>query len=65
MQANQQVGIDLPLKLLAWQDNAGKTWLTCNDPHWIAQRYNLDDEIDQAVQTMSGALAAISKEATT
>jgi uncharacterized protein (DUF302 family) len=65
MQTNQQVGIDLPLKLLAWQDNAGKTWLTYNDPHWIAERYNLGHEIDQTVQTISGALAAISKEATT
>jgi len=31
MQAKQQVGIDLPLKMLAWQDGSGKTWLTYND----------------------------------
>ena len=64
MQANQQAGIDLPLKLLAWQDSAGKTWLTYNDPHWIAQRCGLGHDVDQTVQTLSGALAAISKEAT-
>jgi uncharacterized protein (DUF302 family) len=65
MQANQQVGIDLPLKLLAWQDSAGKTWLTYNDPHWIAQRYGLSQEVEPTVKMLSGALAAISKEATT
>ena len=49
MRADQQIGIDLPLKLLAWQDNA-KAWLTYNDPNWITQRYNLGHEIDQTVQ---------------
>lgn len=63
MQANQQVGIDLPLKALAWQDSAGKIWLTYNDPHWIAQRHHLDHEVDPTVNALSGALAAISKEA--
>jgi uncharacterized protein (DUF302 family) len=65
MQADQRVGIDLPLKALVWQDNAGKTWLTYNDPEWIAQRHGLGHEVDQVVKTISGTLAAISKEATT
>jgi uncharacterized protein (DUF302 family) len=65
MQANQQAGIDLPLKLLAWQDDAGKSWLTYDDPQWIAQRYGLGHEVDPTVKALSGALAAISKEATT
>jgi uncharacterized protein (DUF302 family) len=65
MQAKQQAGIDLPLKALAWQDSAGKTWLSYNDPHWIAQRHGLGQEADPTVMALSGALAAISKEATT
>ena len=28
MQSNQEVGIDLPLKALVWEDAAGKTWLS-------------------------------------
>jgi uncharacterized protein (DUF302 family) len=32
MQSNQVIGIDLPLKALVWQDEAGKTWLSYNDP---------------------------------
>ena len=32
MQSNQEVGIDLPLKALVWEDAEGKTWLAHNDP---------------------------------
>jgi uncharacterized protein (DUF302 family) len=39
MQADQAIGIDLPLKALAWEDAAGKVWLTTNDLAWVAQRY--------------------------
>jgi uncharacterized protein (DUF302 family) len=28
MQADQTIGIDLPLKVLVWQDVAGKTWIS-------------------------------------
>jgi uncharacterized protein (DUF302 family) len=65
MQAKQQVGIDLPLKLLAWQDGGGKTWLTYDDPHWIAQRHGLGQQVEPTVNALSGALAAIAKQATT
>jgi uncharacterized protein (DUF302 family) len=39
MQAAQTIGIDLPLKVLVWQDAAGTTWLSYNDPAWLAQRH--------------------------
>jgi uncharacterized protein (DUF302 family) len=65
MQAKQQAGIDLPLKVLAWEDSAGKTWLSYNDPGWIAQRHGLAHEADQTVKTLTAALAAIAKKATT
>ncbi|HZR73420.1 DUF302 domain-containing protein [Bradyrhizobium sp.] len=39
MQAAQTIGIDLPLKALVWQDASGDTWLSWNDPAWIAARH--------------------------
>src|SRR6202007_3322639 len=39
MQAAQTIGIDLPLKALVWQDAAGATWLSYNDPAWIVRRH--------------------------
>jgi uncharacterized protein (DUF302 family) len=61
MQSVQTVGIDLPLKALVWQDAAGDTWLSYNDPAWLAQRHGLGGE----VQMMTAALDAVTKAATT
>src|SRR5262249_22478866 len=41
MQAAQTVGIDLPLKALVWQDAGGKTWISYNEPSWIARRHGV------------------------
>jgi uncharacterized protein (DUF302 family) len=41
MQSNQTVGIDLPLKVLVWEDASGNTWLSYNDPSWIAKRHGM------------------------
>jgi hypothetical protein len=41
MQTEQLVGIDLPLKVLVWQDAAGTTWLSYNDPSWIVNWHEI------------------------
>ena len=64
MQAAQTIGIDLPLKVLVWQDAAGKTWLSYNDPGWIAKRHDLGHEVDATVGALTGALGAVAKAAT-
>jgi uncharacterized protein (DUF302 family) len=64
MQADQTAGIDLPLKALAWQDASGKTWLTYNDPAWLAKRHGLGHDVDQTVKALTAALAAVAKNAT-
>lgn len=62
MQANQTVGIDLPLRALVWSDAAGQTWLAYNDPAWIARRHGVEGVTTGPVQAMTAALAAIVKE---
>ena len=64
MQANQTVGIDLPLKALVWQDASGKTWLSYNDPAWIAGRHRLGHEVDATVAAMTALLDVTAKAAT-
>jgi len=64
MQDRQSAGIDLPLKALIWQDSDSKTWLTYNDPNWIAQRHSLGTSSAPAVKAMAALLAAIAQEAT-
>jgi uncharacterized protein (DUF302 family) len=63
MQAIQTVGIDLPLKVLVWQDASGKTWLSYNDPSWIAKRHGLGPEAEATVKNLSAALAAVTSAA--
>jgi uncharacterized protein (DUF302 family) len=38
-------GLDLPLKLLAWQASDGRTWAAYNDPQYILQRYQLPADL--------------------
>ena len=64
MQAEQSIGIELPLKALIWEDNGGKTWLGYTDPKSLAARYGLGAATAPTIDAMSGALAAIAKEAT-
>jgi uncharacterized protein (DUF302 family) len=64
MQAVQTVGIDLPLKALVWQDASGATWLSYNDPRWIAKRHGVSGEAEAAIGAMTGLLDALAKTAT-
>lgn len=63
MQSNQTIGIDLPLKILSWQDADGKVWLTYNDPGWIARRHRLGASTDASVNALTTVLANLAKAA--
>jgi uncharacterized protein (DUF302 family) len=64
MQSLQTIGVDLPLKALAWEDSAGKVWPFFNDPVWLAARHGLGSDSSAATNAMAAALAAVSKQAT-
>jgi uncharacterized protein (DUF302 family) len=63
MQDKQQIGIDLPLKALAWEDASGKTWLSFNDLKWLGQRHDLSHDIDPIVDTLATVLGAVVQKA--
>jgi len=65
MQAAQTIGIDLPLKALVWQDEAGKTFLSYNDPAYLTHRHGLADQAKSVVNAITGALEAMAAKATT
>ena len=62
MQSVQTVGIDLSLKILVWQDAANNTWLSYNEPSWIAQRHGIADA-ESTTDKMADLLRAIAREA--
>jgi uncharacterized protein (DUF302 family) len=63
MQEQQTVGVDLPLKALAWEDEAGQIWLTYNDTDWLARRHGLGSRSARTLETMRASTAALAAEA--
>jgi uncharacterized protein (DUF302 family) len=63
MQSNQEIGIDLPLKALVWQDASGGTWISYNDPAWLTKRHGLSNEVESAVKAMMALLSAVTRAA--
>jgi uncharacterized protein (DUF302 family) len=59
MQSAPTIGIDLPLKVLVWQGAEGNTWLSYNDPAWLARRHGLGPDVDATVKTMANVLNAV------
>ena len=55
MQSNQKIGIDLPLKVLAWKDKNGKVMIAYNDPKYLAKRHHIKDR-DNVFGKMGGAV---------
>lgn len=62
MQAGQTIGIDLPLKALVWQDASGETWLSYNDPVWIAARHGLSGK-EAVIANLAAALDSVTSAA--
>jgi len=63
MQCAQSVGIDLPLKALVWEDEAGQVWLGYNAPSYIAERHGAGDcavvpKLSKALEGMTKAAVA-------
>jgi uncharacterized protein (DUF302 family) len=63
MQMRQTIGVDLPLKALAWESADGKVWLTYNHPAWLAARHALGPQAGDINALMASALARLSGQA--
>ena len=62
MQANPMVAIDLPMRVLAWQDAAGKVRVGYAPPANLKARYAITGK-DAVFETMAKALAGLTKAA--
>src|SRR2546430_11854073 len=45
MLAAPSIAIDLPLKILIWEDAQGKVWVTYNGPMYLQERHNIPTEL--------------------
>jgi uncharacterized protein (DUF302 family) len=62
MQANRLVAIDLPMKVLVWEDDAGKVWIAYTPLSTLKARYKIDGR-DDVLKAMTGALEAFTSAA--
>jgi uncharacterized protein (DUF302 family) len=57
MLAAPSIAIDLPLKILVWEDAHGKVWLSYNSPEYLQQRHGLPQDLVPNIAVV-GTLAA-------
>ena len=63
MACAQTVGIDLPLKVLVWEDDQARVWVGYNDPGYLARRHGVSlcpvvDKLRQALRELVAATVA-------
>jgi uncharacterized protein (DUF302 family) len=54
MLASPSCAIDLPLKLLVWEDAQGKVWVSYNSPEYLRERHGLPQELMQNIAIIEG-----------
>lgn len=63
MRENQGIGLDLPQKMLVWEDESGITRLTYNAPSYLAARHGIPTDLPE-ITTIADALAGLAEGAT-
>jgi uncharacterized protein (DUF302 family) len=60
MLAAPSIAIDLPLKILVWEDSHGKAWISYNTPAYLRERHDVPSEFMQnlaVVETLAAKAA--------
>lgn len=58
MQCSNTVAIDLPQKILLWQDENKQTWASYNNPYYLKQRHSMQ-KCDKVLAKIAKALKSI------
>ena len=61
MTSQRTVGVDLPIKVLIWEEPDGKVWIAYNDPAYLAKRHGIDDRdavLDKMGRAVKGLVSA-------
>ena len=63
MNQDQSIGLDLPQKMLVWENAEGEVYVSYNDPYFIAERHSVNNT-DEILNKISTALDNLSNVAT-
>jgi uncharacterized protein (DUF302 family) len=58
MLAAPSLAIDLPLKILVWQDSEGKAWVSYNTPEYLRERHGFPAELEANIAGVSALASA-------
>lgn len=58
MVATPSIALDLPMKLLVWEDDDGAVWLSFNSADYLRERHDLPEELAPAIAVVE-ALAKL------
>jgi uncharacterized protein (DUF302 family) len=58
MLAAPRIAIDLPLKILVWEDGDGKVWISYNSPAYLLERHGVPEELMQNIAVVESLAAA-------
>ena len=58
MTSQRTVGIDLPIKVLIWEEADGRVWIAYNDPAYLAERHGIKDR-RPVLEKMKAAISGI------
>ena len=61
MQASPSIAIDLPLKILIWEDAAGKVWVSYNSSTYLRERHHLPEELERNIAVVETLAAEAAK----
>ena len=57
MLAAPTIAMDLPLKVLVWEDGEAKVWITYNSPEFLRDRHHLPPHLMQTLSVVGGLAA--------
>lgn len=63
MKSNQRIGLDLPIRVVAWEDEAGAVWVAYHAPSALVAGHDIGDRAE-VVERMTGALGKFTDAAT-
>jgi len=59
MEAAPLSALDLPLKVLVWEEGPGVVWVSVNDPAWLARRHGLPPDLAGRLAGITGLVEAV------
>ena len=59
MLAAPSIAIDLPLKILVWEDDQGKVWVSYNSPAYLGERHGLPENLLQNIAFVESLAASV------